>query len=340
MELLKLKSNSCSFPYIFVVAGKIIFLTIAVFFGSLAVQAQLIEPASTFRNIDRKSFFRFHYDNDYFTKTDYYYSQGISIEFVHPSLQKFPLSRLLFTTPNSKVIYGTVLNFFGYTPVNTNSDSILDGDRPYSSAISLSLFSSVTDTKRQLHISNIISAGIFGPLALGERMQTNIHRWLNNKLPKGWQHQVANDVIVDYQLNIEKQIWAYPDRFLLNGVTQARLGTLKTKASAGINIMAGFFGDPYKPNTLHKKKLQLYLYSQARYHLLGYDALLQGGLFNRTSPYTIASSDVSRLVLQVDGGIALNYKKLFLTYSRSYIGKEFQSGADHQWGGISIGFTW
>jgi hypothetical protein len=312
----------------------------AAFLSSLAVKAQLIEPASTFRKIDRNGYFRFHYDNDYFTKTDYYYSQGISIEYVHPSLQKFPLSKLLFRFPNSKVVYGTVLNFFGYTPVNSNSDSIPFGDRPYSSAITGSLFSYSTDTSRKLHISNSISVGIFGPLALGERMQTNIHRWLKNKLPKGWQHQVANDAIVDYQLNVEKRLWAFQDRFLLHGVAQAQIGTLKTKASTGINLMAGYFKNPYKPISVHKEKLQLYLFGQARYHLVAYDALLQGGLLNRSSPYTIAAGDISRLILQVDGGIALNYKKLFLTYSRSFIGKEFRSGTNHQWGGISVGFSW
>ena len=312
----------------------------AVFFSSLAVQAQLIEPASTFRKIDRKAFFRFHYDNDYFTKTDYYYSQGISIEYVHPSLQKFPISKLLLRFPRSEVIYGTILNFFGYTPVNTHSDSILFGDRPYSSAISWSLFSSNTDTIRRLHITNTISVGIFGPLALGERLQTNIHRWLRNKLPQGWQHQVANDVIADYQLNVEKQLWAYPNRFLLNGVAQAQLGTLKTKASVGTNMMAGYFENPYKPIAVHKKKLQLYLFGQARYHLVAYDALLQGGLLNRSSPHTIAAGGISRLILQADAGIALNYKKLFLTYSRSFISKEFRSGTNHQWGGISVGFSW
>lgn len=312
----------------------------AVFFSSLAVQAQLIEPASTFRKIDRKAFFRFHYDNDYFTKTDYYYSQGISIEYVHPSLQKFPISKLLLRFPRSEVIYGTILNFFGYTPVNTHSDSILFGDRPYSSAISWSLFSSNTDTIRRLHFTNTISVGIFGPLALGERLQTNIHRWLRNKLPQGWQHQVANDVIADYQLNVEKQLWAYPNRFLLNGVAQAQLGTLKTKASVGTNMMAGYFENPYKPIAVHKKKLQLYLFGQARYHLVAYDALLQGGLLNRSSPHTIAAGGISRLILQADAGIALNYKKLFLTYSRSFISKEFRSGTNHQWGGISVGFSW
>lgn len=327
-------------PVYFVVAGKIIFISISVFISSQAVEAQLIEPTSIFRNTDHKSYFRFHYDNDYFTKTDYYYSQGISIEYVNPGLQKFSISKLLLKSPRSKVVYGTVLNFFGYTPVNTNSDSILFGDRPYSSAITWSLFSSSTDTIRKLHLSNTISAGIFGPLALGERIQTNIHRWLNNKLPQGWQHQVGNDVIVDYQLNIEKQLGAFPDRFLLNGVAQAQLGTLKTKASAGINMMVGYFEDPFKPITLQKKKLQLYLYCQARYHLVAYDALLQGGLLNRNSPYTIAAGNISRLILQADGGIALNYKKLFLTYSRSCIGKEFHPGTNHQWGGISIGFSW
>ncbi|MFM9910608.1 MAG: lipid A deacylase LpxR family protein [Chitinophagaceae bacterium] len=314
-------------------------LLIILLTSCLGLQAQLIDPTTTFRNVSAKSYFRFHYDNDYFTKTDYYYSQGITLEYVHPKLAKFPLSRLLFKTPNSNKTYGICFNLFGYTPINTDSDSILYGDRPFSSALSISYFSNSTDTIRKYRVSSTLQVGIFGPLALGERLQTNIHRWLNNKLPKGWQYQVANDVILNYQLNFEKRLIGYKDRLLLNGIAQANFGTLQTKAGAGINFMAGYFNDPYQSIKHTKKKIEFYTYGQARLHVVGYDAMLQGGIFNKKSPYVIRSGHLSRTVFEFDGGIAVNYKKLLLTYSRSYIGKEFSTGKDHTWGGISIGYS-
>ena len=244
----------------------------------------------------------------------------------------------MVTARNGNNTYGLTFNLFGYTPINTNSDSILYGDRPFSSALSIGYFSLSTDSVNNQRINSTLSLGLVGPLALGERIQTTIHRWLNNKLPRGWQHQVANDIIINYAINYEKKILTYKKMFLLNGVGQAKFGTLDIKISSGINFMAGYFNNPYKDRSSErKKKFELYLYGQGRVHAIGYNALLQGGLLNRNSPYTITNRNITRFVIQADAGIAMNFKKILLTYSRSYISKEFSPGKTHQWGGISIG---
>ena len=59
------------------------------------VAAQIIDPTVTFKTIHHKSYLRFYYDNDFFTKTDYYYTQGITVEYVHPSLRKNPVTKIL-----------------------------------------------------------------------------------------------------------------------------------------------------------------------------------------------------------------------------------------------------
>ncbi len=64
---------------------------------------------------------------------------------------------------------------------------------------------------------------------------------------------------------------------------------------------------------------------------------MQGGLFNRKSPYTIVAADITRLTYQADAGIIVNYKKLLLSYSQSFLTKEFSTGDYHRWGGISVG---
>ena len=79
------------------------------------------------------------------------------------------------------------------------------------------------------------------------------------------------------------------------------------------------------------------MYGQSRVNFIGYDATMQGGLFNRTSPYTIAASDVSRITFQADAGIIVNFKKLYLSYTQSFLTKEFRTGTYHRWGGISVG---
>ncbi len=302
-------------------------------------KAQLIDNSSTFRSITQKSYFRFHYDNDYFTKTDEYYSQGITLEYVHPAIKKFLLTKLLWTPFKTLPQYGVTFNLFGYTPTSILSDSILYGDRPFNANISLKTFLTQVDDVHQQQITTAFSIGVMGPWALGYEIQYNIHRWLKNPLPHGWQYQTKNDIIINYQLNYEKQLLSAGNYFLLNTTAEARLGTLNNKLNGGINFMAGRFNKRYQPVNSEKRKAEFYLYGQGRVNFIGYDASLQGGLFSRNEPYTIAGSDVTRVTFQADAGIIVNFKKIYLSYTQSILTKEFRTGKYHRWGGVSLGFT-
>ena len=302
-------------------------------------KAQLIDNSSTFRNIDQKKYFRFHYDNDYFTKTDEYYTQGITLEYVHPSIKKIPATRLLWKPFNTQPQYGISLNLFGYTPTTITSDSILYGDRPFNANISLKIFSIQADEINRQQISTAFSIGVMGPAALGYEIQYNIHRWLKNPLPHGWQHQTKNDIIINYQLNYEKQLLSAGNNFLLNTTTEVRLGTLNDKLSGGLNFMAGHFNKRFLPPGTEKRKAEYYFYSQGRVSFIGYDASMQGGLFTRKKPYTISGGDISRVTFQADAGIIVNFKKFYLSYTQSILTKEFRTGKYHRWGGVSVGFA-
>ena len=302
-------------------------------------KAQLIDNSSTFRNIDQKKYFRFHYDNDYFTKTDEYYTQGITLEYVHPSIKKIPATRLLWKPFNTQPQYGISLNLFGYTPTTITSDSILYGDRPFNANISLKIFSIQADEINRQQISTAFSIGVMGPAALGYEIQYNIHRWLKNPLPHGWQHQTKNDIIINYQLNYEKQLLSAGNNFLLNTTTEVGLGTLNDKLSGGLNFMAGHFNKRFLPPGTEKRKAEYYFYSQGRVSFIGYDASMQGGLFTRKNPYTISGGDISRVTFQADAGIIVNFKKFYLSYTQSILTKEFRTGKYHRWGGVSVGFA-
>ncbi len=305
----------------------------------VTTQAQLIDNSSTLRSINHNSYFRFHYDNDYFTKTDEYYSQGITLEYVHPSIKKSPLSKLLWKPYKTPAQYGVTFNLFGYTPTSILSDSILYGDRPFNTNISLKTFLIQVDNIHKQQISTAFSIGVMGPAALGYQIQDNIHRWLKNPLPHGWQYQTQNDIIINYQINYEKQFVAAGNNFLLNATAEARAGTLNNKISSGFNFTAGRFNKRFLSVTYSKRKAEYYLYGQSRINFIAYDASMQGGLFNRKNAYTIANSDISRVTFQADAGIIVNFKKLYLSYTQSILTKEFSTGKYHRWGGVSIGFA-
>ena len=306
---------------------------------SLIVKAQLTDNTSTFRKINHNSYFRFHYDNDYFTKTDEYYTQGITFEYVNPSLKNFLPAKLLWKPFKTTPQFGVTFNLFGYTPTSIASDNILYGDRPFNANITLKTFLIQVDEINHQQISTAFSIGVMGPAGLGNEIQTNIHRWLKNPLPHGWQYQIQNDIIINYQLNYEKQLLAAGNYFLLNGTAEARAGTLNNKLSGGFNFMAGRFNKRYIPVTYRGRKAEYYFYSQSRINFIGYDASMQGGIFNRKSPYVISGSDICRVTFQADAGIIINFKKLYLSYTQSILTKEFRTGKYHRWGGVSVGFA-
>jgi lipid A 3-O-deacylase len=297
--------------------------------------SQRIDLRSASHSIADTHYLRIDYDNDFFTNNDHYYTQGITIEYANTALKNIFLSKLSIALKQASVQYGLALDLFAFTPTSLNSDSILYGDRPYAAAIACRSIATSTLEPKRIRFTSAIHLGVIGPAALGEEIQTNIHRWTDNKLPKGWQYQIKNDLLLDYELSIEKK-WLDTKGFLLSGIGLARTGTVNNKISAGISLMTGHFDDPFK--TQRKKKTNYYLFGQGQFTFVGYDATMQGGVFNRNSPYTIPSKDITRITFQLNGGLVVKLKKLFFSYHQSFLTKEFRTGSDHRWGGVSAAF--
>ncbi|WP_300441865.1 lipid A deacylase LpxR family protein [Christiangramia sp.] len=302
------------------------------------LSAQKIDNLVSFRDIKSDSYFRFNYDNDYFSGTDENYTQGYSLELVIPFLEKNP-ANYLFLTPkkNSEVKYGLAIEHIGFTAPNIGSPEIQFGERPFAAAIMLKSFAIITDTLANSRLASSLSLGLIGPGAFGKEMQAGIHKITENTIPEGWKNQIKNDVVINYEIAYEKQLLRVGDYVSLQSNSTARLGTLYTNASIGLNTNIGLINSAFSANK-RKSKFQLYGYSQVLGNLIGYDATLQGGVFNNDSPYTISSEEITRLTGQFNYGFILKTKTLYFEYSRTVLTREFATGSPTKWGGIKIGF--
>ncbi len=318
-----------------------LFLAFLVFLPALSL-AQRIDNTAAQRTISGKGYFRFHYDNDFFSRniTDYYYTQGYSFEVAHPVFAKNPLSKILFRYHDKPATYGLAFEHFGFTPTSIKSDEILGNDRPFAGIIMLKSFSISVDTALRQRLSSVLSLGMVGPAAFAGQMQAAIHRWSGDQEPHGWQYQIHNDVVVNYEINHERQLVAVPDFLSLNTNAQVRLGTLSDKVQAGLTLSLGYFDSAFPSSSNSRKKdWQLYVYSQPLGILVGYDATLQGGLFNRSSPYTLAANDINRFTFQHNYGVVMKVRKFYAEYYRTYLSREFKSGRTHVWGGVKLGIA-
>lgn len=292
---------------------------------------------SSFRSLEGDTYFRFNYENDYFNASDRNYTQGYSLELVLPALSKNPINIVLIAPKETVRQYGVAIEHIGYTPRYYERPEIQYGDRPFAAAIMLKSFVITTDTMRKSRMTSSLSLGLIGPGAFGKEMQVGIHEATGNDIPLGWTHQIKNDVVVNYGLQYEKQIVRYQDLWSLQAEASANLGTLFTNASVGVNSTFGLLNTPFSAHP--KRKFRMYAYAQPLVSFIAYDATLQGGVFNKKSPYRIDNNSVERFTAQFNYGIVLQTKTLYFEYTRSLITREFESGTPAGWGGIKIGFT-
>lgn len=287
-------------------------------------------------------YIRLHYENDYFSGTDEYYTQGVNLEWVSPSLEKNPLTHLLIVPKGGVAHYGVAIDHNAYTPTSIASNEILYGDRPFAATLLAKTFAASNHAAQRYRITSALSLGMIGKVAGAYEIQKTIHRWIGDTEPQGWQHQIKNDLVVNYEASLEKNI-IRSRYFLLNSFTAARLGTLNTKLSAGGTLLAGKLNSALtstfaNTTTSEYQKFTFHFYVQPSIHTVIYDATLQGGLvFQRDSPYTLKPKEIERLTWQANAGFVFSIGSFYAEYFQCIISKEFESGHDHRWGGVKMG---
>jgi len=313
------------------------YLVVFVFSTAKPSNGQAIDNTVAERNPDKNRYARVHYENDFYTKTDYYYTQGMFLEVIDPGIKRFFFSKLLWQPTVSELKNGIALEHNGYTPKDFSKPGIQFGDRPFAATLLFKTFSIATDTIKKRRISTTLSTGIIGPAAGGGEIQTGIHRKTGDAIPLGWHNQISNYPVVNYQVRVEQELLSLPSLALLSVDVMARLGTLSCKTSVGGMLMAGFFNQPYQSASAKKHKVQFYGYLHPQLNVVAYDASLQGGFFV-SDPYTILTGKVKRLVFQQHAGVVVKLFGLYVEYFQSWTSPEFTEGKSHGTGGLQVGY--
>ena len=304
-------------------------------------------PADTLRPLSPDRLLRYTYANDLFFRTDYYFTQGMTLTLVHPALARLPVQHLLAAGPRGSTQYhGLTLRYDGFTPLRIQDPFIRVGDRPYAAYLYASFFRISNQPARHQRLTTALEIGFIGPAAGGKELQTAIHRVTGNAEPRGWDYQIRNAPIVGYRVEFERQV-AASRRVELLANAEASLGTLYTYADTGLRLRVGKFS-PYfanlgisSPN--HGTGPQAWhLYGEAALagRLIGYDATLQGSPFTSRDPYTLATGDVRRAILRSSGGVVLAHSGLRFAATATWVSREFAGGGSHRWGqlGLTVAF--
>lgn len=312
-------------------------LALALLAASSTVAAQAISTIGMERAVQSNSLWRLSYENDFFGATDRYYTQGVHFEVVHPHARIPGVARLLVAPVGTRTRFGIAFEDDGYTSSDLKQATIPFGDHPFAGTKQLRAFVIANDTLRDRVTSSSLTIGLIGPGAGGREIQTFIHQRTGNTIPMGWTHQIRNDLILNYEVTGEQVVrrWGRGAQFSVSGV--ARAGTFSTALSSGTTLMLGRL--PSELASGASTSRSLYVYAKPQLQFVGYDATLQGGVFNRSSPYTIATGDVSRAVYRQYVGIVYQSGSRYIEFFRGYNSRTFREGRSHSTGGIVFGIT-
>jgi hypothetical protein len=196
--------------------------------------------------------------------------------------------------------------------------------------------------------SSELQAGILGPSSLAGALQITFHTSTpQNNEPLGWEYQIRNDVLLNYSLTLEKGILSSRN-LEINLNSTGILGTVQTHVSGGAFLRTGWF-NPYFDQLFFSKRalniqrnhknLQGYFFISLKGRFIAYDATLQGGLFNRSSPYTIPAPEIKRIVMEGSAGIVFSYGGIQIKGEQFLLSPEFENGWWHKWLSIQVGFS-
>ena len=286
------------------------------------------------------------FDNDFWDYTDYYYTNGAAIGYTHPIFASSPVSRLLVSNGNSGIdYYGLQVVQHMYTGLQPKVDTIVQGDRPWSAYTTIGQYLTSYDIQHKIKHYSEFNIGLIGRESGGGFVQNFVHVILpNNSAPKGWDNQIATDIIIDYQYKILKEFYsANHFESYLTGSAQA--GTLRDNVGWGFGLRYGKFIPFYQDVSIYHRKRKTAPYARKfRYNLvfnietrlIGYDATLQGGMFNKESVYVLPSASLNRFVLESYAGFEVSFGQWELQFLQYWKSREFHTGEDHKYVSVKL----
>jgi len=308
--------------------------------------SRLIDIKASYPIINNNQILKIRFDNDFWDYTDYYYTNGAAIGYTHPVFASSPISRILVSNGKSGIdYYGLQVVQHMYTGLQPKVDSIVKGDRPWSAYSTIGQYLISFDTKNRIKHYSEFNIGLLGPESGGGFMQNFVHVILpNNSAPEGWHNQIATDIIIDYQYKIQKNFYNTKilESYLVGG---AQVGTLRDNISWGFGLRFGKFIPFYQDESIyHRKRKQAPLPRKLHYNLvfnietkiIGYDATLQGGMFNKESIYVLSSGSINRFTMESYGGFEVSYGQWELQFLQFWKSREFHTGEDHKYVSVRL----
>lgn len=278
------------------------------------------------------------------TRLDYYYVKS------HDS--RFFLDKLMPKAGAQSVnTFGWSLMQVMFTPEDLKATEPDVSDWPYTGALVLSHSLHSSNPVKKYNLQTELVGGVMGKASMAEQLQKGIHKLIKSDEPMGWDKQYPTDVLLNLNITLEKMLWHYKGVLEVMGGGQAMLGTMLDGAAVYGQIRVGkmlpyFDGliSQYARPFRQKNKLQCYLIARPSLEWMGYNAVIEGGVFNGKSDYykereqrVSSNRSISR---RLDLGLVLGYGNVSLSFTQRIMPR-LVDGLNHErLGNISLHVGW
>ena len=243
-----------------------------------------------------------------------------------------------------------------FTPEDISEKKLIRDDRPYAGwlygAIGLISDHRLRDgglqSKRLDSLE--LNVGVVGPASYAEETQTTVHKMVGSPQPKGWSHQLHNELGVmlvydrQWQAQYNSEFWGLGVD--LSPHVGGTLGNVMTSVNCGTTVRVGRdLPSDYGPPSIRPSlpgsgffrptgDFGWYLFVGVEGRYVAHSIFLDGNTFRDSH-----SVDREPLVGDIQGGLVLTWREFRLSFTNIYRTDEFegQSSAT-EFGSISLSF--
>jgi hypothetical protein len=308
----------------------------------------------------------FYFENDLFNGTDSNYTNGVKYSIISPDLSphapdgKLPRSALelvqkipfIGKSPKDythKVEFAMGQNMF--TPADIARSDLIKDDRPYAGWTYFSTsYHRRDNTKESVNFMDTveIQLGMIGPASYAEETQKLVHQMRDIQRPNGWDNQLKNEPGLAV---------AFERKWLFNPVetdtpgfsaityTGGAVGNVYTYLNAGLELRAGWniprdFGvSLIRPagstRMVIGDKFSIFAFGALNGKAVARDIFLDGNTFSDSQ-----NVEKKYFVADIAGGLAINYRKIIITWTQVMRTKEFEGQeSEHSFGSLAMSYS-
>ncbi len=183
----------------------------------------------------KKHEFSFTNDNDvYLLKdSDKYYSNGMILNY-----RWSPASKFLIEGDSSKRVLDLEVAQKIYTPQDVLFRSFEIYDRPYAGLLYAGLSMSQFKNKT-LRTSAGFKLGVVGDASGAQEFQEWYHNAVGFDSPRGWKFQIPNEVVFNFDLELNKQFFLVPDKLDVISSSELSFGSTFTHVLQRFDLRIG-----------------------------------------------------------------------------------------------------